>query len=90
MSFRGPGSSQAKQDLLVVDTAGSPAHMSLPAHTYQIPVVRRYIYLGSLITDSSVSFRAEILHRVRLARLVSSVPELAFAILPSLIAHDCS
>eukprot|EP00975_Prorocentrum_lima_P022165 4664228-Prorocentrum_lima.AAC.1 len=42
--------------------------MALPACTHQIPVVRRYTYLGSLITDSSVSFRAEILHRVRLGK----------------------
>eukprot|EP00975_Prorocentrum_lima_P021666 4564532-Prorocentrum_lima.AAC.1 len=42
--------------------------MALPAHTYQIPVVRRYVYLGSLLTDSSVSFRSEILHRLRLGK----------------------
>eukprot|EP00975_Prorocentrum_lima_P044711 9365443-Prorocentrum_lima.AAC.1 len=63
MSYHGPGSSQARQDLVVVNTADSSAHMALPAHTYQIPVVRRYVYLGSLLTDSSVSFRSEILHR---------------------------
>eukprot|EP00975_Prorocentrum_lima_P035018 7359916-Prorocentrum_lima.AAC.1 len=42
--------------------------MALPAHTYQIPVVRRYVYLGSLLTDSAVSFRSEILPRVRLGK----------------------
>eukprot|EP00975_Prorocentrum_lima_P060006 12582053-Prorocentrum_lima.AAC.1 len=58
MSFYGPGAQAAKQDLLVVETADSPAHMSLTAHTYQIPVVRRYIYLGHVsLTPRSPSVR---------------------------------
>eukprot|EP00975_Prorocentrum_lima_P015450 3271697-Prorocentrum_lima.AAC.1 len=37
MSYHGPGASQARQDLVVVNTVDSSVHMALPAHTYQIP-----------------------------------------------------
>eukprot|EP00975_Prorocentrum_lima_P029564 6205698-Prorocentrum_lima.AAC.1 len=68
LSLKGPGAAAVRNSLLTHDTPEAPPRLTLSAHGHLVPVVRRYVYLGSLLTDSSVSMKPEALHRSRLAK----------------------
>eukprot|EP00975_Prorocentrum_lima_P050844 10652997-Prorocentrum_lima.AAC.1 len=68
LSLKGPGASALRSSLLVPATPEAPPRLALQAHDHLVPVVRRYVYLGSLLTDSSVTMMPEALHRARLAK----------------------